>query len=293
MRFIYSTDLHGNVSKYEAIKDYAIRNEIKLIHLGADLFPKGQNLHQIQKEFVKGYFSEFINKLAELEIQIICQLGNDDLHNSSKHLNRRENFHLLHDLKTSIPTKINEINFEGMPFVPDHPFSLKTTSRLDYKGWERPLRLSENRWEEADDLYKLMNPLAHAEDFENGEIENIYNIDQYLARYKTLEDELNNISTNDIITLHCPPNKSNLDMIITKLQVGSDATRRWIKRKNPLLVLCGHIHENYKMNSHWKCKVGKTLVIQPGQGVKETHLVDIEIDEDKNIHPKIYIIKDE
>lgn len=294
MRFLYSTDLHGNEKKYEIVKQYAIRNGIKLIHLGADIFPKEKNLHEIQKRFAVGYLSNFIEDLHKEGIQIVCLLGNDDLHNSSKHIKRKDNFHLLHDLNTSCPKKIYEFDFDGIPFVPDHPWSLKTASRIDYIGWKRPKSISETKLEkiakEERDLYRFVCPLAQYESFENGKIEAIYNIDNYLKNHKTLEEELKTISTNEIIALHSPPSKC-LDTTLMKKNVGSDAIRRWIKKNQPRLVLCGHIHENYKMTNKWKHKIGKTLVIQPGQGVDETYMVDIEINE-TDVYPTFYIQKE-
>jgi hypothetical protein len=62
MIFIYATDLHGNEVKYNAILDFAIQENIKIIHLGADLLPKGTHILESQKKFINGYLKKFYEK---------------------------------------------------------------------------------------------------------------------------------------------------------------------------------------------------------------------------------------
>jgi Icc-related predicted phosphoesterase len=59
---------------------------------------------------------------------------------------------------------------------------------------------------------------------------------------------------------------------------------KWIWEKQPLLVLCGHIHENFRVTGSWRAEIGRTTVIQPGQFFmwketekKKTTFVVIEI----------------
>lgn len=46
MKFLYTTDLHGNIHKYQQILDFAKTEGYQLIHLGADLLPntKGRKI---------------------------------------------------------------------------------------------------------------------------------------------------------------------------------------------------------------------------------------------------------
>lgn len=92
-----------------------------------------------------------------------------------------------------------------------------------------------------------------------------------------------------ILEIHAPPYQSTIDEAplldenfnpvirsgqIVKIPVGSKAVRRFIKEKQPLLVLSGHIHE-----SPGFVKIGKTWVINPGseysEGVFKGFLIDL------------------
>jgi len=48
-------------------------------------------------------------------------------------------------------------------------------------------------------------------------------------------------------------------------KVGSNAIHAFIKAKQPLLTLHGHIHESPDVSGKWFSKLGKTLCTQPGQ----------------------------
>jgi len=65
------------------------------------------------------------------------------------------------------------------------------------------------------------------------------------------EDDLNNIlqdfkkiSNKIILITHCPPYGTSLDRTFSGEHAGSKAIRKFIKEKQPLLNICGHIHEN-------------------------------------------------
>src|SRR5271157_4374005 len=77
--FIYCTDFHGDPRKYKAIYEFAVEQNISLIHLGADLLPKGDDMAGRQKHFVKMDLKNFYHKCAERKIKILAFWGNDDL----------------------------------------------------------------------------------------------------------------------------------------------------------------------------------------------------------------------
>lgn len=63
-----------------------------------------------------------------------------------------------------------------------------------------------------------------------------------------------------VLLLHGPPYGTKLDELTKGTYCGNKSYMTWIKRKQPKLVVTGHIHENFER----KQKVGKTLVINPG-----------------------------
>lgn len=80
-----------------------------------------------------------------------------------------------------------------------------------------------------------------------------------------------------ILLVHEPP-FGILDKIKNKestrygQHMGDKVLARFIKSKQPLLCICGHMHEN-----QGKVMVGKTLVINPGDGGKgECALINLK-----------------
>jgi len=63
---------------------------------------------------------------------------------------------------------------------------------------------------------------------------------------------------------HTPPANTNLDMLYNGSHAGSMAVFGFIKRKQPLLTLHGHIHESPEVAGAWKQKIGRTVAINPG-----------------------------
>lgn len=63
-----------------------------------------------------------------------------------------------------------------------------------------------------------------------------------------------------IIFLHGPPYKTNLDVPYEDHHCGNKSTLRYIKKKQPLMVFAGHIHECEGMDD-W---IGETYLINPG-----------------------------
>ncbi len=71
---------------------------------------------------------------------------------------------------------------------------------------------------------------------------------------------------------HAPPYKTAVDDVGEggeEWHVGSKTLARLVKKRQPALVLCGHIHEAF----HKEDRIGKTLVVNPGPNGK---LFDLE-----------------
>lgn len=90
-----------------------------------------------------------------------------------------------------------------------------------------------------------------------------------------IEYELNKleINSNTILLTHAPPFNSGLDMVGNGFSVGSRAIRDIIKKKQPCLNICAHIHE--QEGKKW---LGKTLVVKLGPAmhgrVAEINILD-------------------
>ena len=62
-----------------------------------------------------------------------------------------------------------------------------------------------------------------------------------------------------VLLLHAPPYGNKTDRVMDE-HAGNKSYRDFIIREKPLLVVCGHLHENHGV----KDKIGKTLVVNPG-----------------------------
>jgi hypothetical protein len=62
-----------------------------------------------------------------------------------------------------------------------------------------------------------------------------------------------------VMVPHAPPFDSGVDRSGSGINVGSKSIRGWVEKTNPVLVVCGHIHE-----ARGKGKVGNTIVVNCG-----------------------------
>ena len=261
LKAVYGTDFHGDPQKFTDILDFAVEHKISLIHLGADLLPKGSNMLAEQKKFVNGFLKDYYQKTKNMGIDVIGSFGNDDIYT------RKPYFRKYAALLDEVPYSRDGYEFTAYPFVSDYPFCLKTATKLDYEGWTCP------------DPY-----LGPPCDFDEQGYFKIPDVKEYFRKKGTIEEDLKLIKATNktIMAMHMPPAGVELDVCYGGRRVGSKAIHDWIEREKSLrLCLCGHIHENFDVTGNWKAYIGNTMVVQPGQGGSKTHIVYFEIDGQK------------
>lgn len=62
-----------------------------------------------------------------------------------------------------------------------------------------------------------------------------------------------------VLVTHAPPFGTKLDQIKAGTNVGSKSIRQFIEQRQPLVSLCGHVHEARSID-----ELGRTLMINPG-----------------------------
>jgi putative phosphoesterase len=72
-----------------------------------------------------------------------------------------------------------------------------------------------------------------------------------------------------IIVSHAPPKDTMLDRIDDDWHVGNETLARIVKRRKPLMLLCGHIHECF----HAHDTLAGTVLINPGP---DGEIIDLE-----------------
>ena len=91
----------------------------------------------------------------------------------------------------------------------------------------------------------------------------------------TIEDELERLGRPEsldtaVYVIHMPPAGVGLDVCLDGRAVGSQAIARFVKSRQPLLTLHGHIHESPEVTGIWNTRIGESVCIQPGQSLSAT-----------------------
>ena len=262
MRFLFATDLHGDLQKYERLGELAPNLGAEAIVIGGDIAPKF--VRDIFEDQAKFY--EWMREWADtLMMPVYAYLGNDDVKCLlDKFLEECEASGNLYALEG-----VGDIGFytyARQNNVPDTPFGLKDWSRRDYDGWVSPPQLAAHSVESE--------RLPHDKGFRFRELKSL---DKFLKGRPTIEEDLAKVQKVDIMFSHCPPSGLQLDVCHSGDRPGSRALLDWIDREKPSLVLSGHLHESYRLTGVWRAYRGPTMVVQPG----DRHFVIVDMDRDK------------
>ena len=276
MRFIYTSDIHGDEKKYQKLIDLCKELDIDKIVIGGDLFAKHAKLRiPAQKAFINGYLKEFYKKLKDNNITYIGIVGNDDLiipcEDYYKMIKEFPNVHDVDGKKFDL----EGISFIGSSYVLDAPFKRKDHIAIE-DGQEMPPQKS-------DIIYvdKCQREISVQEWKEYRE--------KYLPRMKDILHSLPKPTEGNktIYILHDPPSDVGLDYCQDGAKPGSKDMYNFIKDSGAYMSLHGHIHESYDLSGIWQAKIGDTIVIQAGQSeLVDNYFVYVIIDTDKGIYSR-------
>jgi len=263
---IFASDLHGKIKRYESLFNILLNETPDAVFLGGDLLPNQFTLDSKMGEFIEGkIFSNIKRAINEIgkKIRFFIILGNDDPR-------MYESFFKEADRKGLIDYVHNKtVNFAGMfvtgySYVPPTPFQLKDWEKYD---------VSQHVDVGATSPEKGIRTIKVSED---------------KIRYSTITEDLKELTKKapvekTIFLFHSPPYNSNLDRAAlddkmvdhapVDVHVGSIAIQRFIKKKQPLLTLHGHVHESARITGHWKEKFGKTYSFNAAHDGSELALV--------------------
>ncbi len=105
---------------------------------------------------------------------------------------------------------------------------------------------------------------------------NVFSDDEFQTMLAGMEEGIES-GEPVIFVSHQPPRQTRLDRVMGFRHVGSQAIRDWLERTNPLLCLCGHIHEAAGID-----RLGGTLLVNPGP-LRHGNFCVIDIDEKKAV----------
>ncbi len=272
MRFIYTSDVHGDKRKYLKLIDLCKEYDIDKIVVGGDLFAKhAKERIPVQIAFINDFLRDYYKKLLDHGITYIGIVGNDDLIvPCEKYYEMIKEFPNVHDVDGK-KFDIDGYSFIGSSYVLDAPFKRKDHIAIE-DGQEMPQQKSDIIY-----IEKCQKEISVDEWREYRK--------KYVPKMKDILENLPKptVGNKVIYILHDPPAKVGLDFCRDGAKPGSKDIYRFLEKSNAYMSLHGHIHESYNLSKVWKAKIGKTIAVQAGQSeLDEDYFVYVVVDTDKD-----------
>lgn len=264
MKFLYTSDLHGEIHLYQELLSLAISSSSEFMVIGGDLLPslpptkRYEDMVPNQKTFIDQFLSPFFKRMLETTSiqQIFLIAGNWDL--CYLYLITKAAERII-DLDQRSYRFKNGYELIGYPFVPPTPFRPKDFEKMDDReaAWPPQKNPSYVRSLDQSDRLIFVDPLS------------------YLRERGTIEEDLDRLpkplhSRRAIYVMHSPPFATRLDLVQGGKSAGSRSIKTFIERNQPLLTLHGHIHESPELSGTYVDRIGETLSVNPGQWIRTT-----------------------
>ena len=261
MKFLYTSDLHGEIYLYQELLELALAYSAEIIALGGDLLPsfaptkRYEDMVPNQKTFIHQFLSPFLKRVIETTPakKIFLIPGNWDL--GYPYLFKEPMEGVVNLAQESYRLE-NGFEITGYPFVPPTPFRPKDYEKMDDR---------ESAWPPQKKPSYIRSP---------GESDELTAVDPYLflRGRETIEEDLDRLvkpldPKRTIYIMHSPPFGTKLDTIPGGHSAGSRSIGSFIRKVQPLLTLHGHIHEAPELSGTYVERIGKTLSINPGQSI--------------------------
>jgi len=276
MKFLYTSDLHGEIHLYQELLSLAGSSSSEILAIGGDLLPsfpptkRYEDMVPNQKVFIDQFLSPFFKRMLETtSIQRIFLIpGNWDLGYPSLFGETTEK---IIDLNQKSYRLENGYELIGYPFVPPTPFRPKDYEKMDDREAPWPPQKNPSYIRSPDQADRLI-PIDPS---------------LYLRGRETIEEDLDRLPKplypkKTIYLMHSPPFGTQLDLIQGGKPAGSRSIKGFIERNQPRLTLHGHIHESPELTGAYVDRLGKTVMINPGQfiwtsrGFSKLHAVTFE-----------------
>jgi len=249
--WFFTSDLHGQGALYEQLLAIGAAHRPAAILIGGDLGPHAAGADGVRRQrvFLQGLLVEFARRLQEAspDTRLLLMMGNDDWASNSDCLEQHHG-----GLWFALDGRAVDVSgtvVVGSSFVPITPFAIKDWERWEDGGDEQPVRLDGWVSREGDVVAHRFDPAT---------------------RSPTIADALLALplgadASAAVMVTHSPPRDTNCDQIGARQHVGSRAIRAFIARRQPRLVLSGHIHESPRVSASFRDRIGETVVVNPGQ----------------------------
>jgi len=285
-RIIYTSDLHGNLEQYNKLVEYCIKTNPYALVIGGDIAPKGESVNYIRNQ------RNFLESLPKIfkplkDISIYLMMGNDDCKSNMDvlfALEKKGLFKLINKARLSLD---NDFEIVGYSNVPITPFGIKDWEKFDLTNVPKKFE---------DFYYKRLKSDVRFDGFKSvvGKFHE-FNFKKDMFKHDSIELDLEkDLFTNNpgktVYILHTPPYNTNLDLISSKIHVGSIASRLFIEKYQPYLTLHGHIHETVDVSGNFFDNIGKTICLSSGNHNVGGKLCLIDLDLERPGDAKRFII---
>jgi Icc-related predicted phosphoesterase len=272
----FVSDLHGMISRYEALFKSIRKEKPDFVFLGGDLLPHRGKQQSKNMADEGGFVKDFlIHKFALLKETMNCAYpevflipGNDDHKILFEAVADGENTDLWRNLHNHCVV-VGKYRFYGYACVPPTPYMIKDWDRLDISKEVSPGCIAPALG------YYSVKP-DH-----DPETDTIHNDLQLL----TNEDELH----FGVFLFHSPPYQTLLDHATQSdgnpgqqesgINVGSKAIRLFIEERQPYITMHGHIHESARITGEWKQTLGRTQSFSAAHDGTELALIKFELND--------------
>jgi Icc-related predicted phosphoesterase len=268
----FVSDLHGREQRYLKLFKLIGTERPSAVFMGGDLLPPEFKMllrnssfpvGDFVNDFLKKHLDDLKEQLGEDYPEIFLILGNDDVRIEERSFIQGEKegyWQYVHQKKVPF----GKFTVYGYTYVPPTPFQLK--------DWEKY------------DVGRYIDPNCVPPEYGKRTVP----VDENLIRYGNIQKDLEELMGEDnleqsICLFHSPPYQSKLDraaldgktfdFVQLDVHCGSIAIQRFIKSRQPLLTLHGHIHESSRLTGSWVDRVDKTLCFSAAHDGPELALV--------------------
>lgn len=269
MRFVYTSDLHGDVEKFKQLRDLIVKLQPDVFIYGGDLFEFNRYTLIPEREKSRQFLLDFF---SDISIPSYVIPGNVDFPLTVGVLEELQSKGLLTMLSLEPISFSENISLRGYPLINASPFRRKDFERRDLA---------------ADDVESRADAFITDMDGAAAPVPT-----QYLNTLPSIEEDLAKVqptTANEIVVMHAPPFNTPLDVVHHGQHVGSVAIRNYLVQHQPVISLHGHIHESPAVSGMWWSYLDKTVCVNPGQG-ENLHavvctMIDLKI---RELHHTIY-----
>jgi Icc-related predicted phosphoesterase len=276
---LFVSDLHGQPDRYEKLWRAVEENVPEAVFLGGDLLPSGMGLVSLDpahRDFVNDFlapgFERVRNLLGKRYPDVFLILGNDD--------GRFEETAFLDVAASGLwvyahnrCSSFSGYQVFGYAYVPPSPFMLKDWEKYDVSRYVSPGCVSPEEGRRS-----IPCP-------------------EHEIKYSTIQKDLAALAgdralENAVFLFHTPPHETNLDRVANDgkmvdyvtldLHVGSIAVSSFIKQRQPLVTLHGHIHESVRLTGSWRDRIGRTHLFGAAHDGAELALVRFDLENPNN-----------